>query len=77
LQSLDRIHRVGGSETVEANYYFLQYANSIDQDILNNLRRKAERMSRIIDQDFRIYSLDLFEEDDDDINAYDRLFGKS
>jgi SNF2 family DNA or RNA helicase len=76
LQSLDRIHRVGGSETVEANYYFLQYANSIDQDILSNLRRKAERMGRIIDQDFRIYSLDLFEEDDDDIDAYDRLFGK-
>lgn len=77
LQSLDRIHRVGGSETVEANYYFLQYANSIDQDILNNLRRKAERMSKIIDQDFRIYSLDLFDDEDDELKAYDRLFGKS
>ena len=58
LQSLDRIHRVGGSEKIEANYYFLQYANSIDQDILNNLRKKAERMSKIIDQDYEIYSLD-------------------
>ncbi len=75
LQSLDRIHRVGGSETIEAHYYFLQYANSIDQDILNNLRRKAEKMRRIIDQDFKIYSLNLFEEDNDDISAYDRLFG--
>ncbi len=75
LQSLDRIHRVGGSETIEANYYFLQYANSIDQDILRNLQRKAEKMSRIIDQDFRIYSLDLFD-DEDEITAYDRLFGK-
>jgi len=75
LQSLDRIHRVGGSETVEANYYFLQYENSIDQDILNNLRRKAERMSRIIDQDYRIYSLDMFDDEDEELNAYDRLFG--
>lgn len=76
LQSLDRIHRVGGSETVEANYYFLQYENSIDQDILRNLRRKAERMSRIIDQDYRIYSLDMFDDEDEEIKAYDRLFGK-
>ena len=76
LQSLDRIHRVGGSETIEANYYFLQYKNSIDQDILSNLRRKAERMSKIIDQDYRIYSLDMFDDNEDEIKAYDRLFGK-
>lgn len=76
LQSLDRIHRVGGSETVQANYYFLQYENSIDQDILSNLRRKAERMSRIIDQDYRIYSLDMFDDEDEEIKAYDRLFRK-
>src|SRR3989338_6981440 len=76
LQSLDRIHRVGGSEKIEAHYYFLQYANSIDQDILNNLRRKAERMSRIIDQDYTIYSLDMFDDEEDELKAYDRLFGK-
>ena len=76
LQSLDRIHRVGGSENIEANYYFLQYENSIDQDILTNLRKKAERMSRIIDQDYRIYSLDMFDDEDDELKAYDRLFGK-
>ena len=76
LQSLDRIHRVGGSETIQANYYFLQYKNSIDQDILSNLRRKAEKMSRIIDQDYRIYSLDMFDDEEDEIKAYDRLFGK-
>jgi len=76
LQSLDRIHRVGGSETVQANYYFLQYENSIDQDILINLQKKAEKMSRIIDQDYRIYSLDMFDDEDDEIKAYDRLFGK-
>lgn len=76
LQSLDRIHRVGGSETVEANYYFLQYENSIDQDILNNLRRKADRMGKIIDEDYKIYSLDMFDDEDEEINAYNRLFGK-
>jgi hypothetical protein len=67
---------VGGSENIEANYYFLQYQNSIDQDILNNLRRKAERMSKIIDQDYKIYSLDMFDDEDDELKAYDRLFGK-
>jgi len=76
LQSLDRIHRVGGSETKEANYFFLQYENSIDQDILNNLKRKAEKMSRIIDQDYKVYSLDMFDDEDEELNAYDRLFGK-
>jgi len=76
LQSLDRIHRVGGSETVEANYYFLQYENSIDQDILNNLRKKAEKMKRIIDSDYKIYSMDMFDDEDEEINAYNRLFGK-
>jgi len=75
LQSLDRIHRVGGSELIEANYFFLQYENSIDQDILSNLNRKSERMSRIIDQDYEIYSLDMFDDEDDEIKAYDRLFG--
>ena len=75
LQSLDRIHRVGGSEKTIAHYYFLQYANSIDQDILTNLRRKAEKMSQIIDADYGVYDADMFAEDDDDIAAYDRLFG--
>lgn len=74
LQSLDRVHRVGGSETNQANYYFLQYENSIDQDILNNVRQKAQRMNDIIEKDYEIYSLDMFAEDDE-IAAYQRLFG--
>jgi SNF2 family DNA or RNA helicase len=73
LQSLDRIHRVGGSEEKEAHYSFLQYEDSLDQDILANLQEKAERMSRIVDQDYPIYSLDMFTEDDE-LEAYDRLF---
>ena len=74
LQSLDRNHRVGGSETNQANYYFLQYENSVDQDILDNVRQKAQRMNDIIEKDYEIYSLDMFEEDEE-LEAYKRLFG--
>jgi len=74
LQSLDRIHRVGGSERHQANYYFLQYENSIDQDIITNLNNKAERMYSLIETDYNIYNLDMFTEDDD-IDAYKRIFG--
>lgn len=73
LQSLDRIHRVGGSEINQAHYYFLQYENSIDQDVLANVRRKAQQMNDIIEKDYEIYSLDMFEEDGE-IEAYKRLF---
>ena len=73
LQSLDRIHRVGGSELKQSNYYFLQYEQSLDQDILENVRNKAERMSQIIDQDYAIYSLDMFDTEDE-LGAYMRLF---
>ncbi len=73
LQSLDRIHRVGGSEINQAHYYFLQYENTIDQDIKANLEQKAEKMYDIIEEDYSIYSLDMFEEDDE-VQAYERLF---
>lgn len=75
LQSLDRIHRVGGSEHKKANYYFFQYENTLDQDIKANLDAKALKMSSVIDEDYAIYSLDMFE-DSDDIMAYERLFKK-
>lgn len=75
LQSLDRIHRVGGSEKTISNYYFLNYNNSVDLDIRNNLEKKAAKMYDIIDRDYEVYNLDLFEEEaDDDIAAYKRLF---
>lgn len=73
LQSLDRIHRVGGSEDKVATYHFLQYADSLDEDILANLLRKADNMSAIIDQDCPVYSLDMFSEEDE-LAAYERLF---
>lgn len=73
LQSLDRIHRVGGSEDKVSHYHFLQYADTLDEDILKNLLRKADNMSAIIDQDCPVYSLDMFSEEDE-LAAYDRLF---
>ena len=73
MQSLDRIHRVGGSEKKPSFYYFLQYEESLDQDVLDNVRNKAERMSQIIDQEYPIYSLDMFDEDDE-LAAYMRIF---
>jgi SNF2 family DNA or RNA helicase len=76
LQSLDRIHRVGGSETSTANYHFLQYANTIDQDIRRNLDEKAARMYGIIEEEYCIYSLNMFEEENEEIQAYERLFGR-
>jgi SNF2 family DNA or RNA helicase len=75
LQSLDRIHRVGGSEEKPANYYTLQYEDTIDLDILSNLRAKADNMSVVIDDEYPVYSLDMFN-DDDELEAYERLFGK-
>ncbi|MDR2457015.1 MAG: ATP-dependent helicase, partial [Clostridiales Family XIII bacterium] len=76
LQSLDRIHRVGGSEYYEANYYFLQYVDTIDNDILDNLRSKENKMYNIIEDNSDIYNLDIspFIDIDEDQNAYDRIF---
>lgn len=73
LQSLDRIHRVGGSENQEAYYYILQYEDTIDPDIYSNLDQKAQRMYAIIEGDYNIYSLDMFE-DSDELAAYKQLF---
>jgi hypothetical protein len=76
VQSTDRIHRVGGSENKIAHYYFLQYADTIDRDILTNVRRKAANMSSVIDQDYAIYSLDMFSQDEE-LEAYDRIFKRA
>ncbi len=73
LQSLDRIHRVGGSEDRPAHYYSLQYADTIDADILDNVLAKARRMSAVIDREYPIYSLDMFTIDEE-LEAYERLF---
>jgi len=74
LQSLDRIHRVGGSEDRAPHYYFLQYADTVDADIKSNLNEKARKMEEIIDNDYSAYSLDMLEEPGD-AEACARLFG--
>lgn len=76
LQSLDRIHRVGGSENIEANYHFLQYINTIDVDIKKNIDLKTKKMFDVIEEDFAIYTLDMFDEDSD-AEAYQRLFANN
>jgi len=73
LQSLDRIHRVGGSEDKEAHYYFLQYSNTMENRILDNLERKRDKMYQIVEGDFNIYSLDMFQ-DLDELDDYEEIF---
>lgn len=51
LQSLDRIHRVGGSETKDAYYHYLQYADTREPEILRNISEKARRMAIVLDTD--------------------------
>jgi SNF2 family DNA or RNA helicase len=62
LQSLDRIHRVGGSEDQSVEYDFLQYANTIDLKVYNKVFQKANRQMQIIEEDNLTF--DLNEEDE-------------
>ena len=59
LQSLDRIHRVGGSEQKLSYYRFLQCADTFEYEILANLTEKATRMSDVVDQDFPLALCEL------------------
>ncbi len=61
LQSLDRIHRVGGSEEKVSYYRFLQYTDTFEHEILENLTAKASRMAEVIDQDFPLAMCELSE----------------
>jgi SNF2 family DNA or RNA helicase len=56
LQSLDRIHRVGGSEKNPVFYHFLQYENSIDAKIYERVFEKADRQMRVIEEDNLTFS---------------------
>ncbi|MDD5293206.1 MAG: DEAD/DEAH box helicase [Candidatus Izemoplasmatales bacterium] len=75
LQSLDRIHRVGGSETVFSEYYFLQYENTIEQDIILNLKQKKEKMYRLVEENEDVFLLGIESlYDSMEVEAYDRIF---
>jgi SNF2 family DNA or RNA helicase len=73
LQSLDRIHRVGGSEEKPAFYHYLQYEDTIEHEILHNINSKAQKMYHIIEDDYNIYSMDMFD-DSDELEAYEKIF---
>ena len=59
LQSLDRIHRVGGSEHKISFYHHLQYSDTIEPEILRNISEKAARMAEVLDVDFPYCYTDL------------------
>lgn len=59
LQSLDRIHRVGGSEEKVSYYHFLKYLNTFEGQILDNLNSKTARMMEVIDQDFPLAGIEM------------------
>lgn len=62
LQSKDRIHRVGLKEGQITNYYYIVAKDSIDSVINRRLDEKAQRMSKVIDEDIPL----LARLDDDD-----------
>jgi len=68
LQSLDRIHRVGGSETDPVYYDFLQYANSIDKKVYERVFAKADAQMKIIEQDNFIFDMNHLDDLDDFYN---------
>ena len=63
LQSLDRIHRVGGSEKKPVYYDFLQYHNSIDMKIFSRVFEKADRQMQVLEEDNLLFDLTELEED--------------
>jgi len=56
LQSLDRIHRVGGSEDNPVYYHFLQYENSIDIKVYERVFEKANRQMQVIESNNLTFS---------------------
>ena len=67
IQSLDRIHRVGGSEDKPVNYNFLHYENSIDIKIYERVFKKADQQMKVIENDNMTFSIP----DEDD---YEELY---
>jgi SNF2 family DNA or RNA helicase len=63
LQSLDRIHRVGGSEIKPVYYDFLQYSNSIEEKVFSRIFEKADRQMQVLEEDNLLFDLTSLEED--------------
>jgi len=66
LQSKDRIHRVGLEPDQVTNYYYFLSHSSIDEVIDMKLKEKAERMSKVIDEDIPLLSR-LHDDDETDL----------
>ena len=71
LQSLDRIHRVGGSEIHPVYYNFLHYEKTVDTKIFERVFLKADRQMQIIEEDN--FTFDLNEEDENWEHLYNDL----
>ena len=71
LQSLDRIHRVGGSEIHPVYYNFLHYEKTVDTKIFERVFLKADRQMQIIEEDN--FTFDLNEEEENWEHLYNDL----
>ena len=71
LQSLDRIHRVGGSEFKSVEYDFLQYRQTVDMKVYSKVFQKADRQMQIIEQEN--FTFDLNDEDESWQELYNDL----
>lgn len=72
LQSLDRIHRVGGSENKVSYYNFLENLDTVEPNILKNIRTKADKMFSILDDK----DISTVSEGKNNEDIYDEIFEK-
>ena len=67
IQSMDRIHRVGGSLTEPVFYDFLHYENSIDEQVYKRVFEKADRQMQVIEEENVMFDLNYAEDDIDSL----------
>ena len=67
IQSMDRIHRVGGSSTDPVYYDFLQYDDSVDIQVYKRVFEKADRQMQVIEEDNIMFDLNNTDDDIDDL----------
>lgn len=67
VQSMDRIHRVGGSVTEPVYYDFLHYENSVDEKVYKRVFAKADRQMQVIEEDNIMFDLTNSEDNIDDL----------
>lgn len=67
IQSMDRIHRVGGSTTEPVYYDFLHYEDSVDEQVYRRVFEKADRQMQVIEEENLMFDLNYVEDDIDDL----------